>query len=102
MTPDDDVAPIRVVVKPDPDEAARVFSRQVVRSSVGIAIVALVVLICLAIAAAGFVLIFGRQAYFLGTFFVVFACALLVLWPFQFRSALARRLRKNITRAAAR
>jgi hypothetical protein len=97
LTPSDDLGPIRVVLKPDPDEAARVLSRQVLRKPVGIAIMAFVIIVCLGIAALGFALIFARHVYFFGTFCVVFACALLVLWPLQFRSALARRLGKNVT-----
>lgn len=97
MTPGDGSEPIRVVIKPDPDEVARVLSRQAFRSPVGIAIAAFVVLVCLAIAAIGLLLIFTRHQYIFGTFCAVFGCALLVLWPLQFRSALARRLGKTMT-----
>ncbi len=96
MTSPDDPAPIRVVVNPDPSEAARVQTRLFLRSPLGIAFVALLVIVCVPIAALGFWLIFARQQYVIGAFFAVFACALAVMWPLRFRAAMVKRIEKTL------
>ena len=85
-----------MVVNPDPSEAARVQTRLFLRSPLGVAFVARVVIVCLPIAAFGFWLIFVRQQYVVGTFFAVFACALLVMWPLRFPAAMAKRIEKTL------
>jgi len=96
VTTPDDPAPIQAVVNPDPSEAARVQTRLFLRSPLGIAFVALVVVVCLPIAALGFWLIYARQQYIVGTFFAVFACALAVMWPLRFPAAMAKRIEKTL------
>jgi hypothetical protein len=51
---------------------------------------------CLAIAALGLWLIFAREQVFLGTFFAIFGCALMVLWPLRIPRQMAKMIEKRL------
>jgi hypothetical protein len=97
INPNEDPEAITVVLKPDPVETAGVLYRRFLRSRTGIAIMAGGGLCCLAIAGFGLWLIFAREQALLGTFFVVFAGALLVLWPLRIPREMAKLVEKRLT-----